>query len=86
MTENTNTQIKDIYDRARRIETRLMKFFEWQGFETETSKPELHGTSLRIPSPSCSLKDILEALPPDGEVYNIVIHGTLLATITKEGE
>ena len=79
-------KISDIHDRCRRIETRLTKYLEDRGFDSQTSRPEVKDGALHIPSPACSLKDILDALPADGLVYDVFVHGDLLATITKEGE
>jgi len=63
------SQIKEIGDRMRRLETRLTKFMETQGFETKSRRPvfepgESIGT-VSIPSMGCSVKDILASISED---------------------
>lgn len=58
-------QIKEIADRCRRMETRLTKFLEDQGFETKVKKPDWKFGEIHIPSESCAIKDILAVVPPD---------------------
>jgi hypothetical protein len=69
---------KEILDRCRRIETRLTKFLEQQGFDTETRRPVFHSatSTLDVPSPEVSLKDCLAAVPQ---------HWTALITVEHKG-
>jgi hypothetical protein len=57
--------VKEILDRCRRIETRLTRYLEIQGFATETRKPVWFPLTsiLDVPSPEVSLKDCLAAVP-----------------------
>lgn len=57
------SDLKEIADRCRRMETRLTKFLEVQGFDTKVKKPEWLDGTIEIPSMSCSVKDILSVIP-----------------------
>jgi hypothetical protein len=55
-------------DRVRRIETRLTRYLETQGFDTQTQRPVLEPgpePKMHIPSMHISLKDMLAAIPAD---------------------
>lgn len=69
-------QIKEIADRCRRMETRLTKFLEQQGFDTRVKRPEWSKGTVEVPSDSCSIKDILSVVPDnwDRDKEIIVIH------------
>jgi hypothetical protein len=60
MTRNTDTEA---LDRLRRIETRLMKYFEHVGFDSQGKRPTFENGKLLVPSPSTPLKDCIEAIP-----------------------
>jgi hypothetical protein len=63
--------LKELRDRARRTETRLTKYMEAQGFNTETAKcawvpcRDPDEAYISIPSRQCALQDILAVIPPD---------------------
>lgn len=69
-------QIKEIADRCRRMETRLTKFLEIQGFDTKTQKPVWKHGVIDIPSMLCGVSDILAVVPSDWNRDDelIVIH------------
>ncbi len=52
-------------DRLRRIETRVTKFLETQGFDTKVKRPSFDDGMLEIPSLQCAIKEILSAVPDD---------------------
>lgn len=57
----------EVVDRLRRIETRLMKYFEHVGFEAQGKAPEFVDGRIQAPSPAVPLKDCIESIPPDWE-------------------
>lgn len=62
----TDTTLKEIADRCRRMETRLTKFMEAQGFDTRVQRPLFLSTGeLRVPSLAVSLQDCLAVIPSD---------------------
>ncbi len=68
------------------METRLTKFMEWSGFDTEVRRPEFQPGRLDIPTDATSLRDCLAALPPDwdgGPIY-IMHQGKLLGVLTRQ--
>lgn len=68
------SDLKEISDRCRRIETRLTKFLEGQGFETKAQKPEWKTAGeIHIPSMSCSVKDILAVIPDSWDCEDEII-------------
>ena len=56
---------KEVLDRLRRIETRLTRYLQAQGFDAQTSKPVWGGGVIALPSPHASLKSILSVIPDD---------------------
>lgn len=66
-------QLKEIADRCRRMETRLTKFLESQGFETKVKKPEWQAGSVEVPSTACAIKDIVAAVPADWDTEDEII-------------
>ena len=76
---------REMSDRMRRMETRLTKFMEFMGFDTEVRRPQFHNGRLDIPSDATSLRDCLAALPPDwgGGPVRIMHRGVLLGVLTK---
>lgn len=65
MTFDIEVELREIKDRCRRMETRLTKFLESQGFETKVKRPTWLRGVVAIPSLECSVKDILAAIPDD---------------------
>lgn len=64
-------KLQDIYERTRRIETRLTRFLSATGFETGGRKPEFMPAAededgfIQAPNAAVSLVDCLGALPAD---------------------
>lgn len=56
---------QEAIDRLRRIETRLMKYFEHVGFDSQGKRPTFAKGRLIVPSPNTPLKDCLDAIPAD---------------------
>lgn len=68
---------KEMLDRLRRVETRLTKFLNAQGFDTGVKRPEWNRSgSVTIPSMACSVQECLAAVPEtwDPEEEVIVLH------------
>lgn len=61
----TDETTREIVERCRRIETRLTKFLESQGFDTHVKRPFWNGKAVVIPSLGCSVQDMLSAIPAD---------------------
>jgi hypothetical protein len=58
--------IKEIQDRVRRLETRMTKWLEEQGFDTGVKRPTWEPAGIvQVPSMDCSLKHILSVIPGD---------------------
>lgn len=70
--------LTEIVDRVRRMETRLTRFLQHQGFDTRASMPQYYPDNgvLVVPSLSASIKDCLMALPDDWDGHDelIVMH------------
>jgi hypothetical protein len=77
--------VGEIKDRCRRMETRLTRYMEAQGFDTTARPPTWREGEITIPSPAVSLKDILNVIPDTwGERGVAVIHkGAHIAHIHK---
>jgi hypothetical protein len=71
-------KLNEIADRCRRIETRLTKYMEAQGFDAQTRKPKFKDGAMYIPSLDASLRDVLAALPPDW------LHGNPVELVHKD--
>ena len=73
---------KEVGDRLRRIETRLTRFMEWSGFDTEVKRCKFDMGNLDIPTDATSLRDILQTIPEEwGAPVNIYHKGDLILTI-----
>jgi len=55
--------VQEILDRTRRMETRLTKFLEEQGFDTKVRRPVWRSGEIIIPSMACSFKDAMSVVP-----------------------
>jgi hypothetical protein len=59
-------KVSECVDRCRRVETRVTKFLEEQGFDTGVQRPVWGSTGyVDLPSPAVSMKDILATVPAD---------------------
>jgi hypothetical protein len=67
------SDMRELLDRARRIETRLTKFMEANGFDTQTQKPVWDLGRVTMPSMDCSLKHILDSVPVEYEGEVVVV-------------
>lgn len=54
---------KELLDRTRRIETRLTRFMEESGFDTQVQRPTWSGGIIHAPTSSVSLRDCLAIIP-----------------------
>ena len=88
-----STQIQqEILDRCRRVETRLTKFLELQGFDTQVRRPVWHPEGIvDVPSPDVSITHVLDTIPDtwgqDADATRTVrvMHkGQLLARLTRD--
>lgn len=68
-------------DRARRVETRVTKFMQAQGFEANTCKPEIKNGVLHIPSLDASLRSCMAAVPTDADDVDIHLKNELVGYI-----
>jgi len=56
--------MKEVVDRCRRMETRLTKFLESQGFDTQVKRATWKDDrTITVPSPSVSLKEVMTTIP-----------------------
>ena len=88
MTQLThNTQVQEILDRTRRIETRLTSYLVRQGEPTFAAKPTWDGVRrcINVPTLDCSIGSCMGVVPGDEqedvEVYDR--RGNLIALITR---
>ena len=84
MSSTENTDLKEMKDRLRRIETRLTKYLEDQGFDTQTRKPSFKNGGIIIHSNQTSIGDILKTVPENWSHSNsieILHKGELLGRI-----
>lgn len=58
-------EMREVADRTRRIETRLVKFFEFYGFDTQRKLPEITERGMELASMETSVTDISNAMPSD---------------------
>lgn len=70
-------------DRVRRIEKRLTRYMEHQGFDTQTAKAQWVEGAVRVPSPAISLQEVLAAIPQSysGVMVPVCIGDELIATL-----
>lgn len=80
MTHDTqlHDQMKEVADRTRRIETRLTRYLEKQGFDTQTQRPVWRNGQIDIPTMACSVHDVMAIVPsawPADEVIDVYHQG-----------
>jgi hypothetical protein len=68
------TQMVECVDRCRRMETRLTRFLEKQGFDVEVGKINFKNGVLTIRSLDASLRECLLAIPPGHHEEVDVVH------------
>lgn len=81
---NLQKDIKEIKDRTRRVETRVTRWLESQGFETNIQKPAWHEDRLIVPTSACSLVDCLSIIPPEwpnDKGIDVYVHDDYLMTV-----
>lgn len=69
--DSLEQRVKEIQDRCRRVETRLTRFLETQGFDTQRKMPIFRGNVVEVPSMECSIADIISVLPADIEYETV---------------
>lgn len=68
MSPSADYDMKEVVDRCRRMETRLTRFLESQGFDTQVKRATWrhdggsHGV-VTVPSPAVALKEIMATIP-----------------------
>jgi hypothetical protein len=68
-------KLDEVVERCRRIETRLTKFMEQEGFDTQVARASwLNNGTVNVPSLAISLKEILLAIPDGHEGAVPVMH------------
>lgn len=65
-------QLQEVVDRCRRMETRLTKFLETQGFDTKVRRPLWRNGEVIVPSMATSLHDVLATIPAEWNKSNEV--------------
>lgn len=84
-TNTTTAQVADIHLRVRRLETRMTKFMEAQGFDTGCLRARWLGDSVvEVPTPACSLKEIMSLIPADWSLdrgVRVVHHGKVICVL-----
>jgi hypothetical protein len=84
-------KVQEIADRLRRIETRLTRFMDASGFDTETKKPSFHaanhdrGAYVSVPSQACAFDSILACLPERAEQprYPVMLKNELIGWVSR---
>ena len=65
--------IREILERQRRIETRLVKLMQHEGAETTVTRPVWCDGVVQIPSLHCSIKECLLAVPEDWPASRAIV-------------
>ena len=76
--------MQEALDRLRRMETRLTRFMEVQGFDTGVKRPFWKDDALHLPTDAVSVKDCLAVLPADLRrpcAVPLLVKGRLITTI-----
>ncbi len=78
--------MRSIVERCTRIETRLTRYMEAQGFDTQCKRPEWTGGTVEIPSMACAVADILRVVPDDwgDKLINVQHKGQLVMQVYVE--
>jgi hypothetical protein len=66
--------LRELRDRMRRVETRLTKFLQSQGFDTMSQQPLWKDGVVDVPSMSCSIKDVMSVIPGDWDSDIAIVH------------
>jgi len=76
--------MQEALDRLRRMETRLTRFMEVQGFDTGVKRPFWREGAIHMPTDATSVKDCLVVLPADLArpcQVPLLVKGRLITTI-----
>jgi hypothetical protein len=76
---------RELLDRTRRIETRLTKFMEANGFDTQVQRPQWANGIIHAPTSSVAIKDCLAVIPTDWDrkdTITVLAKDDVLAYIT----
>jgi hypothetical protein len=88
MLGNMHTSLTEVRDRARRTETRLTRFIEQSGFDAKVTRARYDplSSTVYLPSPDCSLRETIDAVPANLRVstltINVMVNDTLIAVMT----
>lgn len=76
--------ITEVRDRSRRVETRLAKFLEAQGFEINNRHPAWRSPGIiEVPDRNMSISEILKVIPSDWGGKVAVVHDNKLLCIVQ---
>ena len=76
---------KEMLDRLRRIETRLTRYMEAQGFDTEVRRPEWLDGFMELPTDATSLRDCLAAIPEAWQgTVTLTVKGRTVAILQRD--
>lgn len=66
------------------METRLTRFLEEQGFDTQVQRAIFDGSSIEVPTLGIALKDVLAVVPPGkpGVAFPITHKGETVAFVS----
>ena len=62
-TRTARDDAREVLDRVRRMETRLTRFLETQGFDTGVQRARWENGTIVIPTPLVALSECLAAIP-----------------------
>ena len=72
MTVHVADVLTELQQRMRRVETRLTRYMEAQGFETNTQKPRFEAKGTRgivfVGTPNVGAKELLSCVPQDWHI------------------
>ena len=66
--------MKEVVDRCRRMETRLTRFLETQGFDTQVKRAEWRAqdSTVIVPSLSTPLREVMAMIPREWSASNAI--------------
>jgi hypothetical protein len=76
---------QEAIQRLRRIETRLVRYFDHVGFDCGMRKPVWDNGRIELSSPDSSLKDMLAVIPKNyqGNEIDVVLKGVVVCNIVE---
>ena len=88
MIGSMHSTLTEVRDRARRTETRLTRFIEQSGYDAQVTRSRYDPltSTVYIPSPDCSIREAIDAVPPNLRVstltVNLMVRDTLVGVVT----